>query len=120
LRFLFFNRRIFANLGDRIVRGTVVMFDEYFNYPNWHAHEHKPFMEFQDSSGKTFKPIGYSIQQTPLSRSKAQIARSKSFVSRLKPRALVARGLCFAHPGLLHGSAHRKRAAHAQRRRRFL
>lgn len=54
---------IFASLGDRIVPGTILMFDEYFNYPNWQAHEHKAFMEFQASSGKTFKIIGYSIQQ---------------------------------------------------------
>ncbi|MGB4867259.1 MAG: TylF/MycF/NovP-related O-methyltransferase [Hyphomicrobium sp.] len=54
---------IFSSLGDRIVPGTVIMFDEYFNYPNWQAHEHKAFMEYQASSGRTFKPIGYSIQQ---------------------------------------------------------
>ena len=54
---------IFASLGERIVPGTVLMFDEYFNYPNWQAHEHKAFMEFQASTGKTFKTIGYSIQQ---------------------------------------------------------
>lgn len=54
---------VFASLGERIVPGTVLMFDEYFNYPNWQAHEHKAFMEFQASSGKMFKPIGYSIQQ---------------------------------------------------------
>lgn len=54
---------IFSSLDDRIVPGTVLMFDEYFNYPNWQAHEHKAFMEFQASSGKVFKTIGYSIQQ---------------------------------------------------------
>ena len=54
---------IFANLGDRIVPGTVIMFDEYFNYPNWQAHEHRAFMEFQASTGKKFKSLGYSIQQ---------------------------------------------------------
>jgi hypothetical protein len=54
---------IFEALGDRIVPGTVLMFDEYFNYPNWKAHEHKAFTEYQDRSGKKFKYIGYSIQQ---------------------------------------------------------
>jgi methyltransferase family protein len=54
---------IFEALGDRIVPGTVIMFDEYFNYPNWKAHEHKAFTEFQDLSGKKFRYIGYSIQQ---------------------------------------------------------
>lgn len=54
---------IFEALGDRIVPGTVILFDEYFNYPNWKAHEHKAFTEFQERSGRTFKYIGYSIQQ---------------------------------------------------------
>lgn len=54
---------IFSALGVRIVPGTVIMFDEYFNYPNWKAHEHKAFAEFQAATGKKFKFIGYSIQQ---------------------------------------------------------
>jgi hypothetical protein len=54
---------IFSALADRIVPGTVIMFDEYFNYPNWKAHEHRAFTEFQAASGKTFRYIGYSIQQ---------------------------------------------------------
>lgn len=54
---------IFGHLGARIVPGTVLVFDEYFNYPNWQAHEHKAFVEFQKASGKRFKYLGYSIQQ---------------------------------------------------------
>lgn len=54
---------IFRALGDRIVPGTVIVFDEYFNYPNWKAHEHKAFTEYQAASGKNFKYIGYSMQQ---------------------------------------------------------
>ena len=33
-------------LGPRIVPGTVIVFDEYFNYPNWQHHEHRAFQEF--------------------------------------------------------------------------
>jgi hypothetical protein len=54
---------VFNALSDRIVPGTVIVFDEYFNYPNWKAHEHKAFTEYQASSGKRFNYIGYSIQQ---------------------------------------------------------
>lgn len=54
---------IFNALGDRIVPGSVLMFDEYFNYPNWKAHEHKAFVEFQAATGRKFKYLGYSIQQ---------------------------------------------------------
>jgi len=33
-------------VGDRIQNGTIITFDEYFNYPNWQKGEHKAFMEF--------------------------------------------------------------------------
>lgn len=54
---------VFEHLGPRIVPGSVLVFDEYFNYPNWKAHEHKAFEEFKARSGLTFRYIGYSIQQ---------------------------------------------------------
>jgi len=54
---------IFDNFADRIVPGTVLVFDEYFNYPNWQAHEHKAFEEFKKKSGLKFKAIAYSLQQ---------------------------------------------------------
>jgi len=33
-------------LDERIVEGTVILFDEYFNYPFWEHHEFKAFQEF--------------------------------------------------------------------------
>jgi len=39
-------KTIFECLKDRIVPGTVIVFDEYFNYPNWKAHEFRAFQEF--------------------------------------------------------------------------
>jgi predicted O-methyltransferase YrrM len=39
-------RTVFDALGDRIVRGTVVVFDEYWNYPGWRQHEHRALQEF--------------------------------------------------------------------------
>ena len=32
---------IFVNLGDRVKSGTVIVFDEYMNYPGWKYHEWK-------------------------------------------------------------------------------
>jgi len=54
---------IFEHLGPRIVEGTVLVFDEYFNYPNWQHHEHKAFEEFRAASDLDFRYIAYSIQQ---------------------------------------------------------
>ena len=45
---------IFDQLAPRIVEGTVIVFDEYFNYPGWEHHEFKAFHEFVAANG-----IGY-------------------------------------------------------------
>lgn len=41
-------KTILDNLAPRIVPGTVIVFNEYFNYPNWKQHEFKAFAEFCD------------------------------------------------------------------------
>lgn len=39
-------RDVFEALGDRIVAGTILQFDEYVNYPGWQEGEKKAFEEF--------------------------------------------------------------------------
>lgn len=39
-------RTVLKALDKNIVSGTVIVFDEYFNYPGWQAHEWKAFREF--------------------------------------------------------------------------
>lgn len=39
-------KTVFDLLGDRIIKGTVIVFDEFLNYPAWKLHEYKAFMEF--------------------------------------------------------------------------
>lgn len=52
-------KTIFENCGDQIKEGTVIVFDEYFNYPGWQDGEHKAFKEFIDSRGLDYEYIGY-------------------------------------------------------------
>jgi hypothetical protein len=47
-------------LAPRIRPGTVVIFDEYFNYPGWEAHEHKAFQEFLELSNLGCRFIAYN------------------------------------------------------------
>ena len=54
---------IFDILKDRIVAGTVIVFDEYFNYPGWRLHEFKAFQEFIASSGHRYEYIGMSAEK---------------------------------------------------------
>jgi hypothetical protein len=56
-------KTILESLSDRIVAGTVIVFDEYFNYPNWRSHEHKAFREFVAAKRAAFRYIGYSFRQ---------------------------------------------------------
>ncbi|OZB61125.1 MAG: hypothetical protein B7X39_02165 [Lysobacterales bacterium 14-68-21] len=47
-------------LAPRIKNGTIIVFDEYFNYPGWQEHEHKAFREFLALSGLDCKYIAYN------------------------------------------------------------
>ena len=46
---------VLDSLADRIKKGTVIVFDEYLNYPGWKQHEHKAFQEFVERSGITYR-----------------------------------------------------------------
>jgi len=48
--------------ADRIRPGTVIIFDEFFNYPGWKQGEYKAFQEFITAHGASFEYIGYSAR----------------------------------------------------------
>jgi hypothetical protein len=39
-------KTILDNLAPRVRPGTIIVFNEYFNYPNWKQHEFRAFQEF--------------------------------------------------------------------------
>lgn len=39
-------RCVLKHLGERLVPGSVIVFDEYYNYPGWEEHEFRAFTEF--------------------------------------------------------------------------
>jgi hypothetical protein len=51
---------ILTALGERIVPGSVIVFDEYFNYPGWRDHEHKAWAEFVAARGLAYRYVGFS------------------------------------------------------------
>jgi len=51
---------VFSELESRIVAGTIIVFDEYWNYYGWEQNEHKAFMEFVARTGRTFEYIGFA------------------------------------------------------------
>lgn len=54
---------IFKLFAERIVPGTVVLFDEYFNYPNWERHEYKAFQEFVVERSVKYTYLAFARQQ---------------------------------------------------------
>lgn len=51
---------IFRELSSRLQSGTVIVFDEYFNYPNWQQHEWRAFQEFLCETGFSYRYIGFA------------------------------------------------------------
>jgi hypothetical protein len=47
-------------LQPRLAPGAVIVFDEYFNHPEWEQGEHKAFNEFLAKTGLSFEFIGYN------------------------------------------------------------
>lgn len=54
---------VFAALRGRIVPGTVIVFDEYFNYPGWRQHEYKAFQEFVAAAGLRYRYLGFAAEK---------------------------------------------------------
>jgi predicted O-methyltransferase YrrM len=48
-------KTVFDLLAPRLVPGSVIVFDEYWNYPGWKDHEHKAFQEFSREYGKAYR-----------------------------------------------------------------
>jgi Macrocin-O-methyltransferase (TylF) len=53
-------KAVFDVLGDNLVPGSVIVFDEYYNYPNYAEHEYKAFQEFLLRTGKKAKPLAFN------------------------------------------------------------
>jgi predicted O-methyltransferase YrrM len=54
---------IFDLLKDRITKGTIIVFDEYFNYPNWQQHEYRAFQEYVSANNIEYEYLAYAYEQ---------------------------------------------------------
>lgn len=59
-------KTVLDEIGDRLRPGSVVLFDEYFNYPGWEAHEHRAWREFVERSGVEFEYLCYTSNNEQL------------------------------------------------------
>jgi hypothetical protein len=53
---------VLDRMKARIEPGTVILFDEFFNYPNYEDHEYKAFFEFVKETGCSYHFLGYSAR----------------------------------------------------------
>jgi len=56
-------KSIFKGLDRQIVEGTIILFDEYFNYPFWEHHEYKAFQEFVKENEIDYEYLCYSSKK---------------------------------------------------------
>lgn len=54
-------RTVLELVGPRLRPGSVIVFDEYFNYPGWEEHEHRAWREYVAESGLRFRYEGYTL-----------------------------------------------------------
>lgn len=57
---------VLNSLSNNLGKGTIIIFDEYFGYPNFRLHEFKAWQELVDSSGIEFSYIGYTGYQVAI------------------------------------------------------
>jgi hypothetical protein len=50
-------RTVLRACAPRIRAGTVIVFDEYFNYPGWRGHEFRAFHDFIADTGRSYRYI---------------------------------------------------------------
>jgi hypothetical protein len=55
-------KAVLSGLSHRIVPGTVIVFDEYFNYPNWQQHEFRAFQGFCQEQVIRYDYIGFGVK----------------------------------------------------------
>ncbi|MFK7815221.1 MAG: class I SAM-dependent methyltransferase [Gammaproteobacteria bacterium] len=54
---------IFENLEKFIVSGTIIVFDDYFNFPNWEEDGHEVFTQFLNKTGHKVNYLGYAFKE---------------------------------------------------------
>ncbi|MFN3741267.1 MAG: class I SAM-dependent methyltransferase [Anaerolineales bacterium] len=59
-------RTVFEHFADRIQPGTLIYFDEFFNYPGWQEGEFKAFNEFVVAHNIKYDYLGYNNRGTQL------------------------------------------------------
>jgi Methyltransferase domain len=52
---------VISLLGHRLQPGSIILFDEYYNFHRWQQHEFRAFQEFVSTAGLKYEYIAYSV-----------------------------------------------------------
>ena len=58
---------VLSLLGERIVPGTVIVFDEYLGFPNWQRGEFRAWQQFIEARGLRYRYLAFSKHRLPCS-----------------------------------------------------
>jgi len=53
---------VLDHLGDRLGPGAILVFDEFFNYPDWEQHEFRAFSEFVEARSLAYEYMAYNAE----------------------------------------------------------
>ena len=53
-------KQVLQAVAPRLVPGSLISFDEYFNYPNWRQHEFRAFQEAVTAAGLGYRYLGFT------------------------------------------------------------
>lgn len=51
---------VLRHVGPRLAAGSVLLFDEFFNYAGWEKHEYRAWQEWLDRTGTTVEYLAYT------------------------------------------------------------
>lgn len=56
-------KTVLDNVGPRLRVGSVIVFNEYFNYPNWRQHEYRAWQEFCAANGVGYEYLCWAMYE---------------------------------------------------------
>ncbi len=86
-------RTVFDLLGDLVAEGTIIVFDEYFNYPGWAEGEHRALLEYAAATGTRFEYLSYNSRSEQVA---VRITAAPAY--RFRPAATVPSPAVSANP----------------------
>ena len=60
-------RTVLELVGPRLVEGTVIAFDEYYNFPGWQDHEYRAWAEYVEQTDLRFEYLGLTMDDEQVS-----------------------------------------------------